>query len=212
MRLVLLGVPGAGKGTQAEKISQKFKIPHISIGDILRSEIKRGTPLGKKADEYVRKGKLVPDEVIIGIIKAEINSDGSKDGFLLDGFPRNLKQATMLSDILDELGLKLNKVINIVANSDEVVKRLSSRRICVNCKKIYSFSNRQSGDVIRCPQCGGKLIKRKDDSIDVIKKRLEIYEKETKPLINYYNDKGLLININGIGTEQEVTERILEHL
>ncbi len=212
MRLVLLGAPGAGKGTQAEKISEIIKISHISTGDILRSEIKRGTPLGKKADEYVRKGKLVPDEVIIEIIKEEINRGGSKDGFLLDGFPRNLKQAAILSNMMNKLGLKLNKVINIVVNSDEIIKRLSSRRICINCKKIYRFNNRQSGDINRCPECGGKLIKRKDDSIDVIKKRLEIYESETKPLINYYSNKGLLVNINGIGTEQEITERILKHL
>lgn len=212
MRIVLLGAPGAGKGTQAEKISEIVKIPHISTGDILRSEIKRGTPLGKKADEYVRKGTLVPDEVIIEIIRGEINRGGSKDGFLLDGFPRNLKQAAILSNMMNELGLKLNKVVNIVVNSDEAVKRLSSRRICINCKRIYRFNNSQSGNINRCPKCGGKLIKRKDDNIDVIKKRLEIYESETKPLINYYRDKGLLININGTGTEQEITERILKQL
>jgi len=212
MRLVMVGVPGAGKGTQAKKISQKFNIAHISTGDILRSEIKKETLLGVEADEYLKKGKLVPDDVIIEIIKSEIIRDESMGGFLMDGFPRNLKQAVMFSNILDELGLKLDKVINIVVDKNEIIKRLDSRRVCINCKRIYSFDNLDDKNIVKCPHCGGKLIKRKDDSADIIKKRLAVYEKETKPLINYYDGKNLLVNIDGMGTEQEVTERILNCL
>jgi len=208
----MLGIPGAGKGTQAKKISQKFNIIHISTGDILRNEIKKETLLGVEADEYLKKGKLVPDDVIIEIIKSEISRDESRDGFLMDGFPRNLKQAVMFSNILDELELKLDKVINIIVDKNEIIKRLDSRRVCTGCKRIYSFNNFGDKNIVKCPHCGGKLIKRKDDSADIIKKRFTVYEKETKPLINYYEDKNLLVNIDGMGTEQEVTERILNCL
>ena len=208
----MVGMPGAGKGTQAKKISQKFNIIHISTGDILRNEIKKETFLGVEADEYLKRGNLVPDDVIIEIIKSEISRDETKDGFLMDGFPRNLEQAIMFSAILDELGLKLDKVINIVVDKNEIIKRLSSRRVCVNCKRIYSFGNIDDKSIVKCPHCGSKLIKRKDDSADIVKKRLTVYEKETKPLINYYDDKNLLVNIDGMGTEQEVTERILNYL
>jgi len=208
----MVGMPGAGKGTQAKKISQKFNIIHISTGDILRNEIKKETLLGVEADEYLKKGNLVPDDVIIEIIKSEIIRDESRSGFLMDGFPRNLEQAVMFSTILDELGLELDKVINIVVDKNEIIKRLNSRRVCINCKRIYSFDNLDDKNIAKCPHCGGKLVKRKDDSADIIKKRLAVYEKETKPLIDYYDSKNLLVNIDGMGTEQEVTERILNCL
>jgi adenylate kinase len=211
MRIVLLGSPGAGKGTQAKVISKKFDIPHISTGDILRNEIKGGSRLGKKAAGFVESGKLVPDGIIIEIIKNEISQGKSKNGFLMDGFPRNLEQALMFSDLLDKLGIRLDKVINIDVSKEEIIERLSKRRICSVCKGVFSISgkNRESE---KCPKCNGDLIERKDDKEEVIKRRLDVYESETRPLIDFYTDKGLLVNIDGSGEEKKITRRILEAL
>lgn len=210
MNLVILGAPGAGKGTQAKAISENFDIPHISTGDILRDEIKKGSELGKKAVRFVESGKLVPDKIIIKMMKKIIGNSRTKDGFIVDGFPRNLKQAKMFSSVLDQLGIKLDKVINIVVDKNEVIERLSNRRTCSVCKSI--FSENGNGHDGRCPKCGGKLVKRKDDDTKVIKRRLEVYEEETGPLAEFYAEKGLLINVNGSGTKKEITERILESL
>lgn len=210
MRIILLGPPGAGKGTQAKNISEEFDIPHISTGDILRYEIKNGTGLGKKVEDYVESGKLVPDEVIIEIIKNRIKGDRFKKGFLMDGFPRTVKQAKMFSKMMDELGIKLDKVINIVVSEDEIISRLTSRRICSSCKNICNLNNHK--DMKKCPECGGELVKRKDDDIKVVRNRLRVYESETKPLIKYYDDRRLLINIDGSGKEEEITGRILKNI
>jgi adenylate kinase len=211
MRIVLLGSPGAGKGTQAKVISKKFDISHISTGDILRHEIKGGSELGKEAAGFVESGKLVPDGIIIEIIKNEISRGKSKNGFLMDGFPRNLEQALMFSDLLDKLGIKLDKVININVSKEEIIERLSRRRICSVCKSVFSIG-RKNKEPERCPKCNGDLIERKDDKKEVIKHRLDVYESETRPLIDFYTDKGLLVNINGFGEEKEITKRILEVL
>ncbi len=211
MRIVLLGAPGAGKGTQANVISEKFGIPHISTGDILRYEIKKGSQLGKKVAKFVESGELVSDEVIIEIIKNRIGSGRLKKGFIMDGFPRDLKQAKMFSKMMDELGIKLDRVINIVVSENEIIKRLTGRRICSVCENISGIDNNYENSD-RCPKCGGVLLKRKDDSREVIKQRLKVYESETRPLINFYADKGLLMNINGSGEEEEITERILKAL
>jgi adenylate kinase len=210
MNLVIMGPPGAGKGTQAKAISENFGIPHISTGDILRNEIKKGSGLGKKAVRFVESGKLVPDEIIVEMTKKILGNDGTKDGFILDGFPRNLKQAEMFSQVLEQLGIELDKVINIVVDKDEVVKRLSRRRTCNVCKSIFSVDGNGYED--RCPRCGGRLVKRKDDDEEVIKNRLEVYEEETGPLADFYASKGLLVNIDGSGNKKETTERILESL
>ena len=212
MRLVLLGAPGAGKGTQAKKIVQRFKISHISTGNILRNEIKNDTELGRKAGIFVKEGKLVPDDLIIEIIKKELEGKQSGNGFLMDGFPRNLKQAKMFGGMLDLLGIKLDSVINIDVSKDEIIKRLTSRRICHSCNNICSTSNLKDTESTKCPECGGDLIKRKDDEIKVITERLNVYEKETKPLIDYYKEHNLLVNIDGTGKENQVTERVLKHL
>ena len=212
MRLVLLGAPGAGKGTQAKKIVQRFKISHISTGNILRNEIKNDTELGRNAGNFVKEGKLVPDELIIEIIKKELGKKQSDKGFLMDGFPRNLKQAKMFQDMLDLLGIKLDSVINIDVSKDEIIKRLTSRRICHSCNNICSINNLKDTENAKCPECGGDLIKRKDDEIKVITERLNVYEKETKPLIDYYREHNLLVNIDGTGKENQVTERVLKHL
>ncbi len=207
----MLGAPGAGKGTQAEIISNKFNIPHISTGDILRHEIKRESKLGKKAARFVENGKLVPDGIIIEIIRSRIDSGGLKNGFLMDGFPRNLNQARMFSDMLGELGIELDKVINIVVNKNEIIDRLSRRRTCSVCKSIFSVNNSHK-NLEKCPKCNGDLIKRKDDDLKVIKHRLEIYESETRPVTDFYADKGLLVNVDGCGEEEEITKRILKVL
>ena len=210
MRIVLLGSPGAGKGTQAKVISKKFDIPHISTGDILRNEIESESGLGKEAAGFVESGKLVPDRIIIEIIKNEISPDKSKNGFLMDGFPRNLEQARMFSDLLDELGIELDKVININVSKDEIVDRLSKRRSCSVCKSIFSIGNNK--DLEKCPKCNGDLIVREDDKKEVIKHRLDVYESETRPLIDFYADKGLLVNIDGSGEETEITKKVLKVL
>ncbi|MBM3707571.1 MAG: adenylate kinase [Actinobacteria bacterium] len=209
MRLILLGLPGAGKGTQAKKISAKFKIPHISTGDILRNELKKNTQLGIKANEYMKQGKLVPDELIIEIIKNEIGRVKKRKDFLLDGFPRTLQQARMLDDMLSSIGQKIDKVLNIKVDRESIIKRLSNRMVCHSCNNICSLNDDKSLDGNTCPECGGVLYKRKDDEIDIIKQRLDVYEKQTKPLENYYREKDLLLDIDGSGSENEVTERVL---
>jgi adenylate kinase len=209
VRIVLLGAPGAGKGTQAKKISEKFGISHVSTGDILRNELKNNTGLGLKANEYMKEGRLVPDELIIEIIRKKIGKDGSEPEFLMDGFPRTLVQAQKFDEMLASLGLSLSKVINIDVDEDELVKRLTSRRVCHECSGICSINNFNSEDEAKCPTCGGSLYKRKDDDSGVIRERLKVYELQTKPLIDYYNQAGLLFDISGAGSENEIFERVL---
>ncbi len=206
----MLGAPGAGKGTQAKKISKKFNIPHISTGDILRKEIKQETELGLEAKSFVESGRLVTDELVIEIIKNFIQGDSAANGFLMDGFPRNLVQAKKFREMLEEIGLELDHVINIDVDSSEITDRLGKRRTCRACHKITSLTD--SNNDIPCPECGGELFKRKDDKDAVIARRLEVYGKETRPLTEYYGKSGILINIDGSGTEEEVTERILKDL
>jgi adenylate kinase len=209
VRIVLLGAPGAGKGTQAKKISEKFGISHVSTGDILRSELKNNTELGMKANEYMKEGRLVPDELIIEIIRKKIEKDGQEPEFLMDGFPRTLVQAKKFDEMLAGLGIPLDKVINIDVGEAELVKRLASRRVCHECSGICSINNFSNEDEAKCPVCGGSLYKRKDDDREVIEERLKVYEELTKPLIDYYNTNGLLVDISGSGSEKEIFERVL---
>jgi adenylate kinase len=211
MRLILLGAPGAGKGTQAKNIVSKYNIAHISTGDILRDEVKNNTGLGIKANQYMKEGKLVPDELIIEMIRKILVKDGAGTGFLMDGFPRTLLQAVKFDEMLANLGLSIDKVINISVNSERLIKRLTSRRICNSCNSICSISNNED-EVSDCPSCGGHLYRRKDDYEEVIKHRLKVYEQQTKPLIDYYRKKGLLFEVDGSGTEAEVAERIFSIL
>lgn len=206
----MLGAPGAGKGTQAKKISKKFDIPHVSTGDILRKEIKNETELGLEAKSFVESGKLVTDELVIEIIKNFIQGDSAENGFLMDGFPRNLAQAKKFTEMLEEIELKLDHVINIDVDNSEIINRLSMRRTCKECQKITSVA--ESNNSVSCPECGGELFIRKDDEEKVIAHRLEVYKKETQPLIEYYSKSGVLVDIDGLGTEEEVTERILKSL
>ncbi|MDD3519978.1 MAG: adenylate kinase [Actinomycetota bacterium] len=211
MRLILLGAPGAGKGTQAKKIKAKFNIAHISTGDILRAEISNKTELGNKAQEYVSSGKLVPDDLIMEMIKDRFKSDDIEKGFLMDGFPRTIEQAEKFDEILDELNLNLDRVINIVLDKNEIIKRITNRIVCNSCKKVFKLAD-FSDKELKCDSCNSVLSKRADDSEVVVVKRLEVYEKQTKPLIDYYSNKKLLVDINGLGTEEEIFERILSHL
>jgi adenylate kinase len=185
-----------------------FKIPHISTGDILRKEISKKTELGLKAQDYVNSGKLVSDDLMIEIIKKKIQEKGAEKGFLLDGFPRNIAQAVMLDKMFDQLGYSIDKVINITVDQEEIIRRLSSRRVCPSCKRITTADQGQD----YCPYCGHKLVKRDDDDISVIKKRLQVYKKQTEPLIDYYRERGLLVEIDGTAPQEKVTERVLELL
>lgn len=199
--LVFLGAPGAGKGTQAKRISEKYDIPHISTGDILRANIKEGTELGKLAKSYIDKGALVPDEVIIKVMQARIAEDDCKKGYLLDGFPRTIEQAKALDNITT-----VTLAVNIVVDDDAVVRRIAGRRMCV-CGESYHISTHPS-DV--CDKCGAKLYQRDDDKEETVKSRLDVYAKQTAPLIEYYSDKGVLVDVDGMQDVAEVTKEIIK--
>jgi len=212
MKIIFLGAPGSGKGTQADKTAQYFKIPHLSTGDIFREEIKKCTELGKLADEIINKqGKLVPDEITNKIVKSILLSDDYKRGYILDGYPRTLNQAQFLDNITD-----IDYVINIEVPENELVKRLASRRFCEKCKRNYNLvvDGLRPKNENFCDDCGGKLIQREDDKEEVIRERLKIYYNLTKPIENFYKRKKILININGNLPVPEVFEeikKILEH-
>ena len=199
--LVYLGAPGAGKGTQAKRISEKYGIPHISTGDILRANIKAGTELGKLAKSYIDKGALVPDEVIIKVMESRLAEADCKNGYLLDGFPRTIEQAKALDKITD-----VTLAVNIVVDNDAVVARIAGRRMCV-CGESYHVSAHPS-DV--CDKCGAKLYQRDDDKEETVKSRLEVYEKQTAPLIEYYSAKGVLRDVDGMKDVADVTSEIVK--
>ncbi len=212
MEIIIFGAPGVGKGTQAKIISQKLEIPHISTGDILREAIKNETELGKKAKEIVQKGDLVPDDIMGGLIKDTISSEECKNGFILDGFPRTLPQAEILTNIFNELGFENPIVIKLSADDDVIIKRLSSRRVCSNCGYITNLSELKDPDT--CPNCGAKgtLYQRDDDKEEVIKNRLKIFHESTAPVIEYYKGKAKILDIDGALPMDEVTRQIMEGL
>lgn len=197
MRLVLLGPPGAGKGTQATGISEKYKIVHISTGDIFRYNIKNQTPLGQEVKSYLDAGQLVPDELTVQIVWDRLDQEDCKNGFLLDGFPRTIAQAEALDRGLAERGLALDRVINIDVESDVLVRRLSGRRVCAACGATYHAENNPPKVPGVCDVCGGEVIQRADDAEETVQKRIEVYEKQTAPLIRYYEDQGLLFTVDG---------------
>jgi len=201
VNLILLGPPGSGKGTQASLLIQKFNVPHISTGDILRAAITTGTSLGKKAQEYMNKGELVPDEVVIGIVEERLGEADTQKGFLLDGFPRTVPQAKALDETLKSLGKELDAVIDIEVSEEEIVQRISGRRVCADCKEVYHLIYEAPENVNYCDVCGGKLIQRPDDRVETVKRRLQVYKNQTEPLIGFYRDKDLLRSVNG---EQDV--------
>jgi adenylate kinase len=197
MNIVLMGLPGAGKGTQAEKIVNKYEIPHISTGDMFRAAISQGTELGLKAKSYMDQGALVPDEVTIGIVRERLAQEDCEKGFLLDGFPRTVAQAEALDNILEELGKKIDHVINIQVEKDELVKRLSGRRICKTCGATYHVVFNPPKVEGKCDKDGGELYTRADDNPETVANRLEVNMKQAQPLLDFYESKGLLTNING---------------
>lgn len=197
MRIVLLGPPGAGKGTQAKSIFDKFGIPHISTGDIFRKNINDKTTLGIKAKEYIDKGQLVPDDVTVAIVEERISQNDCLEGFMLDGFPRTVNQADALKNVLQKLSLKLDYVLDIDVPNKALINRLTGRRVCTLCGDSYHVTyNPPKKDEI-CDACGGSLIQRDDDSVDTVTNRLEVYSKKTAPLIEYYRKCGLLYQIDG---------------
>lgn len=193
MKLILLGAPGAGKGTQAERISKKFDIPAISTGEILRSAIKDGTELGMKAKSYMDSGALVPDEVVIGIVKEYLTSDKCKNGYILDGFPRSIPQA----EALDAMGVKLDAVLSIEVEDEKIVERMSGRRVCGGCGATHHIVYNPSKVSGKCDKCGEQLSIRKDDAPETVRARLSTYHEITEPLKEFYSSKGILITIEG---------------
>ena len=212
MKLVILGPPGAGKGTQAEYIVDKYNIPHISTGDIFRENIKNNTELGKKAKSYMDKGLLVPDELVIALVEDRLNKDDAKDGFLLDGFPRTVAQAVSLDSILDKNNERLTKVINISVDSEILIERAVGRRVCKTCGMTYHVKFNPPKEDGICDKDGTKLIQRDDDTEETVKTRISVYFDQTAPLIDYYRAQNLLIDIDGAKDIDKVFEDIVTGL
>ena len=212
MNIILMGLPGAGKGTQASEIVKKFPIPHISTGDMFRKAIKDETDLGKEAKSYMDRGELVPDEVTVGIVKERISEDDAKKGFLLDGFPRTIEQAKALNNIMSELDRNIDAVINIEVPEEELMNRLTGRRICEKCGTTYHLVfNPPKVDGV-CDIDGGKLYQRKDDNPETVSNRLSVNVKQSKPILEYYDEKGVLKNIDGAKDIDEVTKDVIDIL
>ena len=204
MKIIMLGAPGAGKGTQAKRIAKKYNIPHISTGDIFRANIKEKTELGNKAKEYMDKGELVPDDITIGMLLDRIHKDDCKDGFVLDGFPRTIPQAKSLTKALSELGEKIDYAINIDVLDESIITRMGGRRACLSCGATYHivYSAPKTENV--CDTCGNELVIRDDDKPETVKKRLEIYHDQTQPLIDYYKNEKILASVDGTKDMEEV--------
>jgi adenylate kinase len=206
--LVLLGPPGAGKGTQAGRIVAEYGIPHVSTGDILRGAVKNQTAMGLEAKKYMDAGDLVPDSVVIGIVKERLNEPDTAKGFLMDGFPRTIPQAEALDTALGELDRAITKVVVILVDEEDLVRRLTGRRICRNCQRPYHVMFNQPVTQDVCDECGGELYQRADDSEATVRNRLEVYGKQTEPLIDYYDRQGVVARIDGAKSPDEVYEDI----
>ena len=212
MRLVLVGPPGAGKGTQAQFIASHFAVPKISTGDIFRANVSEGTDLGLEAKKYMDAGDLVPDEVTIGMVTDRLTHEDATEGFLLDGFPRTVHQAEVLDQLLGTKGAAVDVVLELVVDDDEVVRRLSGRRTCRRCGHVWHLDFDPPATAGQCDRCGGELFQRDDDSEDTIRHRLEVYADQTSPLIGYYGDRGLLRGVDAAGPVEDVTERAINAL
>lgn len=210
MNLVFLGPPGSGKGTQASIIARKYNLLHLATGDIFREEIQRRTKLGKEVEEYLKRGELVPDHLTVEALKSRLEGglSSGKDGFVLDGFPRTDNQAKELDNLLNQMHLVLTAVLLIDVSEDEIIQRLSGRRICQSCGSVYHIVHNPPKVNEICDLCGKKLVQREDDKPEIIKRRLKVYDEQTKPLVQYYAEKGLLYRVNGSGSVEEVEQRI----
>ena len=210
MDMILLGLPGVGKGTQAKKLETSLEIPHIATGDIFRKAIKNKTPLGKKAKSFIDAGELVPDEVTIGIVEERLIQSDCKDGFILDGFPRTIAQAEALDEILAEQDRELDLAIYLQAEMDILIKRLAGRRVCVDCGATYHVKNDPPEVEGVCDKCGGEVIQRSDDQEETVKKRIEVNKEKTAKLADYYQDKGILHEVESTGGIDKVQQRLLD--
>ncbi len=200
MKIVLLGAPGAGKGTQAKKLVEKYGLPQVSTGDLLRAAVAAGTPLGKEAKSYMDSGQLVPDSVVLGMMEERMKQDDMKKGYILDGFPRNTKQAEALDKMLAGLNMSLDAALSVDVPFEDLMKRLTGRRTCKACGQMYNIYFSPSKQEGKCDKCSGELFQRDDDKEETIKKRLDVYNASTAPLIDYYKSKGILKSVSGTGS------------
>ena len=212
MKIIMLGAPGAGKGTQAKQIAAKYSIPHISTGDIFRANIKNGTDLGKKAKEYMDQGLLVPDELTCDLVMDRIAQDDAKNGFVLDGFPRTIPQAEALDAALTKIGQSMDYAIDVDVPDENIINRMSGRRACLNCGATYHIVSIPPKKEGICDTCGNELVLREDDKPETVKKRLDVYHDQTQPLIDYYNGKGILKSVDGTQPMEKVFEDIVSIL
>ena len=212
MKIVMLGAPGAGKGTQAKMIAEKYSIPHISTGDIVRANIKNGTELGKKAKSFIDKGQLVPDELTLDLIMDRFKEDDCKNGYVLDGFPRTIPQAEALDEALKANGEKVDFAIDIDVPDENIVRRMGGRRACVNCGATYHIVYSPTKVEGKCDKCGEELIVRDDDKPETVLSRLEVYHNQTQPLIDYYNEQGILKSVDGTIDMKDVFNEIVKIL
>ena len=209
MRLVLLGPPGAGKGTQARALGELWKIPQVASGDLLRAAVREGTELGREAARYMDRGQLVPDDLVLKLIAERLSQPDAKTGFILDGFPRNVAQAETLAKMLEQTGSKLDKIVAVIVPDEEIVKRISGRRTCKGCAAMYHTTFEPPKKAGVCDKCGGELYQREDDAEATVRERLKVYAEATRPLLNHYGRLGMLSKINGVGRTDEVEKRIL---
>lgn len=212
MKIIMLGAPGAGKGTQAKKIAGKYNIPHISTGDIFRANIKNGTELGKKAKTYMDQGLLVPDDLVVDLVVDRVNQDDCADGYVLDGFPRTIPQAEALTEALKRLGQKMDYAIDVAVPDENIVNRMSGRRACVGCGATYHMVYAPTKQEGICDTCGKELILRDDDKPETVQKRLNVYHEQTQPLIDYYTQEGILRTVDGTIDIDEVFQQIVKLL
>jgi adenylate kinase len=210
MEMILLGLPGVGKGTQAKKLEAALDIPHIATGDIFRDAIKNGTPLGKKAESFIEAGELVPDEVTIGIVEERLGKSDCENGFILDGFPRTIKQAEALESILSKQNRELDLAIYLTAEKEILIERLSGRRICEDCGATYHIKNDPPKKEGICDECGGNLIQRSDDTAETVKRRIEVNREKTEKLVEFYRNKGILKEVQSTGGIENVQQRLLK--
>ncbi len=209
MQVILIGPPGAGKGTQAGALQERLRVPHISSGDLLRNAVKRKTETGLQAKQYMDRGELVPDDIVVRVIEERVRQDDCRDGFIVDGFPRNVSQAEVLTPMLASLGKMVDHVVSFAVPREEIIKRLSGRRTCRNCGAMYHIIFDPPVNSGLCNKCNGELYQRDDDQEDTIAARLDVYQRETAPLLEYYRARGLLREVNGIGSREQIFERIL---